>query len=266
MEDSALTLYQGTTSVCVVKVRLVLEEKGLAYQGPILNLQNGDQFKPEYLKLNPNAAVPTLLHQGNIIVESSVIMNYLEDLFASPSLLPKSALDRARMRMCMKEIDEYVFPACGTLTLAISFRKVYLAKPKDVLERMVAANPKPSSRARTREILRQGVESPMVVEALKTHDKMMRRMEQTLSTDPWLAGPAYSLADAAVTPFVNRLGMIGLIDCWSASCPRVMDWFERVKARPSFAAAITRFYDADDAERFRPGDAEDPARVRRLIA
>ncbi len=168
--------------------------------------------------------------------------------------------------MWFKEIDEHVFPACGTLTLAISFRKVYLAKPKDVLEKMIASNPKPASRARMTEILARGVESPMVVAALQTHDKMMRRMESELARDPWLAGKAYSMADAALTPFVNRLGMIGLIDCWSQSSPRVLDWFERVKARPSFAAAITRFYDTDDAERFRAGDPEDPARVRRLLA
>lgn len=261
-----LTLYQGSTSVCVIKVRLALEEKGLKYDGPILNLQDGEQFDPAYMKLNPNAVVPTLVHEGNVLIESSVIMCYLEDRFSRPSLLPASPLERARMRLWMKEIDEYVFPACGTLTLAISFRKVYLSKPKDVLEHILASSTKPGARARMTEILERGVDSPLVVAALKTHDKMMRRMEEVLSRDPWLAGGSYSLADAAVTPMVNRLGMIGLIDCWSECCPRVMEWFGRVKARASFDAAITRFYGADDAERFRPGDARDPARVRRLLA
>ena len=64
-----LYLYHGTTSVCAIKVRLALAEKALPWQGEVLWLQRGDQYRPDYLKLNPNAVVPTLVHDGKAIIE-----------------------------------------------------------------------------------------------------------------------------------------------------------------------------------------------------
>ena len=61
-----LYLYQGGTSVCSVKVRLVLVEKGLGFDGETLDLQRGDQHRPDYAKLNPNEVVPTLIHDRNV--------------------------------------------------------------------------------------------------------------------------------------------------------------------------------------------------------
>ena len=85
-----LILYDGTTSVCAIKVRLTLAEKGLAFQSRTLDLRKGDQFDPDYLKLNPGAVVPTLLDGDEVITESSVIMQYLEDISPDPTLLPAS--------------------------------------------------------------------------------------------------------------------------------------------------------------------------------
>ena len=100
-----IRLYHGTTSVCAIKVRLVLAEKGLDWEGEILNLQQGDQHTLEYLKLNPNGVIPTLVHDGKVIRESNVILEYLEDAFPSPSLLPASPSDRARMRHWSMRLD-----------------------------------------------------------------------------------------------------------------------------------------------------------------
>ena len=68
-----LKLYHGTTSVCAVKVRLVLAEKRLEWESELLNLQRGEQMRPEYLALNPNGVVPTLVHDGNAVIESAVL-------------------------------------------------------------------------------------------------------------------------------------------------------------------------------------------------
>ena len=83
-----ITLYHGKTSVCSQKVRLGLAEKGIEWQSRELNLQKGEQQSPEYLKLNPNAVVPTLLTtDGNIIRESSVVLEYIDTL-SKPHLMP----------------------------------------------------------------------------------------------------------------------------------------------------------------------------------
>ena len=76
-----LTLYHGRTSVCSVKARLALAEKGVDFDSKLLTLR-GDQFDPAYMKLNPNAVVPTLVHDGRVIIESTVIMHYIDEAFA----------------------------------------------------------------------------------------------------------------------------------------------------------------------------------------
>ena len=68
-----ITLYHHGSSVCAAKVRLVLAEKSLPWDGIYVDILRGDQFDPGYVKLNPKAVVPTLVHDGKVIVESSVI-------------------------------------------------------------------------------------------------------------------------------------------------------------------------------------------------
>jgi glutathione S-transferase len=71
-EEAVLELYHNINSVCAQKVRIALKEKGQEAKEHLLTLQ-GDQNDPAYLKLNPNGVVPTLVHDGNVIVESSLI-------------------------------------------------------------------------------------------------------------------------------------------------------------------------------------------------
>ena len=68
-----LTLHHGRTSVCSVKTRLALAEKGADFESRLLTLR-GDQFDPQYIKLNPYAVVPTIIHDGRVIIELTVIM------------------------------------------------------------------------------------------------------------------------------------------------------------------------------------------------
>jgi ganglioside-induced differentiation-associated protein 1 len=63
-------------------------------------------------------------------------------------------------------------------------------------------------------------------------------MERTLAGQRWLAGDTFSLADIAMTPYVNRLDMLGMAQMWTRSRPHVTDWFERIKARPAFKPAL----------------------------
>src|ERR671931_2616341 len=102
---SMLELYHSINSVCAQKVRVVLAEKGLEYQEHLMSLR-GDQFDPDYMKLTPNAVVPTLVHDGRPVIESSVILYYLDEAFPNPSLMPRDLHQRAAVRQFNKLIDE----------------------------------------------------------------------------------------------------------------------------------------------------------------
>ena len=93
-----LELYHNINSVCAQKVRIALKEKGQEATEHLLTLR-GDQNEPAYLKLNPSGVVPTLVHDGHAVVESSLILYYLDEVFPEPPLMPKAAQARLRVRM-----------------------------------------------------------------------------------------------------------------------------------------------------------------------
>ena len=99
--------YHNINSVCAQKVRIALKEKGLEVKEHLLTLR-GDQHDPAYRKLNPNGVVPTLVHDGKPIIESSLILYYLDDAFPEPPLMLREPLLRHRARMYNKLVDEYV--------------------------------------------------------------------------------------------------------------------------------------------------------------
>jgi glutathione S-transferase len=93
------------------EVFLTLIEKDLRWTSEYIDLFNNAQYPPEYLKLNPKGAVPTLIHEDRAIIESILICEYLDQTFPEPSLVPESAYARSQMRRWSKHIDEGVFEA-----------------------------------------------------------------------------------------------------------------------------------------------------------
>jgi glutathione S-transferase len=245
-----LYLYHGTTSVCAIKARLTLAEKNLAWDGEVLDLQRGDQHRAEYAKLNPNHVVPTLVHDGRVVLESTLIIEYLDEAFAAPALMPVDPYRRAQARLWMKKIDDYLHAACSTVTFAIAFRRGLLKKTPEELEARFAAMPDPAYRERQRLSIQHGVAAPHVPPALFAYDRYIGEMEQALAAAPWLGGETFSLADIAATPYINRAAMLGMDRLWVGRRPRVEDWFARVRARPSFATGVTKWLTDADRGRF----------------
>ena len=106
MSANGLELYHGLPSTCSKKVRLVLYEKQLPFKSHLMDLRKFEQHAPEYLKLNANGVVPTLVHDGHVIIESSIIMEYLDDAFPQPPLRPRDPYGQYRMRLWLKYSDD----------------------------------------------------------------------------------------------------------------------------------------------------------------
>jgi glutathione S-transferase len=240
-----LELYHTVNSVCAQRVRFVLAEKNIDWTSRLMTLR-GDQFDPAYMKLNPNAVVPTLIHDGKVVVESTVILHYLDEVFPEPPLMPEAALDRARVRMFTKLLDEYVHNSCSVLSFATAFRAGMAKMSGEALEAELAKAPNQKRSAFKRDVVARGLESNYVKEAVQHHDKLLGWMAAALEHGPYLAGQRYSIADAAVTPYVLRLDLLRLAPMW-AKRPAIAAWYERVRQRPSFDTAITR--PATDADR-----------------
>lgn len=239
-----LELYHNINSVCAQKVRIALKEKGQEAEEHLLALR-GDQNDPAYMKLNPNGVVPTLVHDGKVIVESSLILYYLDEVFPEPPLMPKTPLGRHRVRLYNKLIDEYLHNSCTILTFATAFRARFLKMSRE--QWMAEINKAPLKRRAEykRSVIEHGLNSEFVVDAVAQHRKLLSWMADDLKRGAYLAGDSFSNADAAVIPYILRLELLKLAGMW-AQHPDVAAWWARMRERPSVKATIfDRMTEAD---------------------
>lgn len=256
----SLTLYHSVESTCSQKVRFVLCEKHLQWQEINLNLRKGDQFKPEYLKLNRKAVVPTLLHDDQVIRESTVIIDYLDDVFPQPALKPAEPIARAAMRLLLKSFDEEVHPSVGILSYAIVLRhQMNSLKSAEALQQHFSQIVDPMRRQRQQRTHEEGLRSPTAAVAISTLRKVAELMQELLADNTWLTGADFSLADACAAPYMVRINNIGLASIWQDK-PELQQWLERVKQRldahplaeawgsASFSEMVSAYVDNSRAE------------------
>src|SRR6201993_3590828 len=117
----SFTLYNAPQSTCSQRVRFVLNAKKISFAEIKLDLLAGDQLKPDYLALNPNGVVPTLDHDGAIVIDSTVITEYLDEVAPEKSFTPEDPVARARMRALMHFIDEMPAAAVRVPTFNLAF-------------------------------------------------------------------------------------------------------------------------------------------------
>ena len=231
-----LELYHNAASTCSQKVRLVLDEKGLDFTSHEIDLIGGGQHDADYVKLNPNHVVPTLVDDGQAFIESTLINEYLDEAYPETPMRPADAAGRHAVRLWTKKIDT-MHPQCGVITFAIGPRTILLQQPEEVREANIAAIPDPAQRARRRSVIEHGVEAPEFVGALHAHLDFLDAMDTALADSSWLSGEGFGLADAAALPYVLRmrhLAMDSIVD----QRARVADWFGRVEARPTFEKSV----------------------------
>lgn len=224
----ALLLYNAPQSTCSQKVRICLHEKGLEFAEEKLDLFKGDQLTPEYKKLNPNGVVPTLVHDDEIIVDSSVIIEYLDELYPLPRLSPDAPAGRAHMREWLRFFEEVPAPAVRVP----SYNRVFLRHFQEMTDEEFIAfgESKPLRKDFFLKMGRTGYSDEEMKQAESRLRMTMERMEEQLEDGrSWLLGD-YTLADICIMPVMVRVNDIGMSDLWSG-CNRVAEWFERHKAR-----------------------------------
>jgi glutathione S-transferase len=240
-----IELYHNGMSTCSQKVRVTLAEKGLEFTSHHFNLRAGDQHQPDYIAINPNGVVPTIIHDGKVVYESAVIDEYLDDVFPDPPLRSTDPYERARMRLMVKQFDEGLHAASATISACIAFRYQFIeGKTPEELAAALAGYVNPVKRARMTENVMKGVESNFFEPAIQRIAKMLDDMQDAMQDNPWIAGKAYSLADIAYAPYVTRVSH--LQQGWMIDArPKVADWLERMRARPAYQKGMVEWFNPD---------------------
>ena len=237
-----LKLYHYWSSVCSQKARMCLAEKKLQWQSHHVDLFNFENYQPWYTALNPKAVVPTLVHDGRVLIESNVILEYLEDNFPETPLRPDDLYARSQMRLWVYNSEELAHWNVNTCSHNLRHAKRLAQKGTSIDEMLKAADmcPNPMIGKRLRHRLEQGVSVEEEETAYANLDYMLDQMEKQLGAGPWLAGRTFTLADIAMAPMVNRIEVLARPEMIGAARrPRVADWWQRIQARPGFIEAFS---------------------------
>ncbi len=241
-----ITLYHGLASTCSKKVRLALYEKSLEFESRLVNLQAFEQHDPDYLKLNPNGVVPTLVHDGRAVTESTIIIEYIDEVWPEPALRPSDPYGRAAMHIWTKWSDEHAYKAVYVPTWDRLSRPLASQLSDDELEQRLARVPTDERRGRWRATAREGFSDDEFAAAYAEMHLTLGKIEGALSAGgPWLCGAQYTLADIAMVPFVERIIDLKPDMVEGGAYGAVVDWLARYGERPAFDAAF--FFEGKDA-------------------
>jgi glutathione S-transferase len=190
-------------------VKMFMAEKGIDLPRTEVDLRAAENRQEPYLKVNPSGQTPCLeLDNGDRIAEISAICEYLEEKHPTPPLIGTNAEERAATRMWARRVDLKV---CEPMANGFRFGEG-LAMFKDRLRCLPEASP--------------GLKA-VAQDGIAWVDANMK--------GPWIAGDRFTLADILLFAFMDFGAVVGQpIDTKNK---KVVDWFERVKARPSAAAS-----------------------------
>ena len=236
-----ITLYHYVPVANGGKVLIALHEKGIPFDSRWIDLHIFQQHSPEYLSVNPEGQVPALIHDGVVITHTSVINEYLEDAFPeTPALRPSDPLTNARMRQWNKYIDDYVMQAVSTHGWQNGAGCVARGYSDEEFEALMARIPLKQQQIKWR-AARVGFLQEKLDECTETVAQAVAKIEAQLdeSGGPWLLGETFTLADINFYSYCGGALAAMFPDIGNPdNCPLLLDWVERVEARPGVRAAL----------------------------
>jgi len=235
--EMILTLYHNRGAVCAQKVRLALAEKRLEWRSVEVDFTNPTFMEMYRRELNPHGVVPTLLVGAAPLVESNVILQWLEECFPSIRLIPADPIERSRMRVWLSQIDIDIHTAVNALSFAIAFRHNFLAMPPERLQATYASIVGAEKRWRRQELVEKGLDSHLVAFAVERFLRLFADMERALGPRPYLMGSDYTLADLALTPYIERLFALGFGPV-IGEYPGLSHWWGLITARDNYSRAF----------------------------
>ncbi len=251
-------------SVCAAKVRMLFADKNIPWESKLLDLRAGDAQSETYVRLNPNQVVPTLVCGSDVVVESNIILEYVEDRWPEPAARPTQPLQKARMRLWMRQLDDSIHAAAAVISVCIALRHQFLKRRPDEVQLWLDKMVDPARRARSKAAIERGMDAEQFAEAVLRVRRLYDDFERALADSTWLAGDSYSLADIAYSPYVLRFDQLGFGDL-VVERPHVSDWQKRLFARSGFKAGVVDWLNAGAVALFEREAPEARRRVAEIL-
>lgn len=235
-----LKLYHYWSSTCSRRVRIALAEKKIDWVSHHVDIhKKKEQLEDWYKTINPNSFVPTLDHDGKILIESLVIMQYLDEVYETGTkLVPDDAHERALMRIWMDRFEYAVHKAINALSHSRSHSDKFVGLNHEELKALWLKVGNPEKRRILLHRLEHGVSEAEESSAIERIETVLDMMEYELKDRPWLCGAQLTLADIAMAPYPERFeaNELDMLTDFNKR-PNYGAWVKRVQSLPSYAEA-----------------------------
>ncbi|HTW37152.1 MAG TPA: glutathione S-transferase family protein [Steroidobacteraceae bacterium] len=231
-----LHLYHAGRSNCSGRVRLLLEEKGLSWVSHYVDIYTKQNVSAQYFAINPKGVVPTLVHDGRVIVESNDILLYLEELYPAPPLAPEAPTEREAMRRWLQRSGDIHIPGIKTFAYAKLNAALVEKTPEEAaLYRELQRDPDLLA-FHAKHDPGKSFSAEDVACATTLLRATLAEIDANIARRGWLVGASYSLADISWSPTMTTLQRAGFP---LGEFPHIGDWYRRIAQRPAWVRAIT---------------------------
>jgi GSH-dependent disulfide-bond oxidoreductase len=220
------------------KPLFALHEKGVAFTHHYVDMGAREHHEPAYLALNPRGTVPTLVHDGLVLTQSTPMLEYIDAAFPGPPLRPAESLARWRMRAVIRWLDNSVCPALAMVAsnrlAAPRFRETAEQDKRAALAKI----PDPERRRTWQLLMYDATPEAELAESRRRVADGIARLDDILGKSAWLGGADFSLADVIAIATFHSLPLTQPDAVNPELTPYLWEWLRRCHARPGIRAAL----------------------------
>ena len=228
-----VTLYHWEPNANSGKPMLALAEKGLPFRSHYIDMLKFDQHQPEYLAVNPQGTIPAMIHGDRVLTESTAIMEYVNEAFPGPDLMPPDPQDRWRVRWWMKFMDQWLGPSFSMIGWCTFVGPSLAHKSEEEREAMIARIPLPERRTAWRKAIYNLFSEEELAESNRRIRVGIALLEEALTKNEWLGSDQYSLADVNGFNLGYALPMAQPELANDEKTPHIMEWLRKIYERPA---------------------------------
>ena len=233
-----LELYHWEPTLESAKVMICLQEKGVAFTSRYVDVLALEQYAGDFLAINPAGQVPVLVHDGNVLTDSALINEYLEEAFPDTPLAPHDARGWYETLCWGKYVEYNLDTSVSTLGWQQVMPRVMQQRDQAALRAAVEQIPVPERRAAWLAALEYAYPEEQLENSRRKIGLAVQRLEETLGESGWLLGDSYSIIDIDAYALMRTLPQLTPELVNVTATPRCMDWLGRIGERPAVQKAL----------------------------
>ncbi len=233
-----LTIYHWEPNANSGKPILAAFEKGVEFESRYIDMLAFEQHAPGYLQINPNGTVPAMVHDGVLVPESTVMMEYIDATFAGPALRPDDPFERWRMRWWCRYFDQVVGPSISMFGWSFFVGPAMRQRDPEELKARIGRIPLQERRVAWSKAIYGTFTPEEMAESGRRIAAGAGHLEAALAERPWVAGNSYSIADIAGFCMLAGLPLMNPQVANDTATPHLLEWLRRINERPAVRRSL----------------------------